>query len=325
MIEQLAQSLVYDVIGVGRGTHVGAALEFFLYDTTKILLLLLLVTHLMGLVNSYFPVERIRSFLSARRLYGVEHTLAALFGAATPFCSCSSIPLFLGMLKGGVPLGVTFSFLITSPLVNEVAVAMFLAAFGWKMTLVYVASGVGLGTVLGMIFGRMRLERYLEPWVIETLAARSLAVSAAGTAPTWSERLRGVSREARTIVRGVVLYVLLGVGAGAAIHGFVPAGFLEEYLRGSRLYSVPLAVLVGVPLYSNAAAIVPVMQTLVAKGVPMGTALAFMMATVGLSFPEGMMLKRAMQPRLLALFFGSVAGSIIMLGYLFNALFAAAA
>lgn len=322
MIESFAHYLVFGLLGVAQNTKMGDAAQFFVYDTIKIFLLLLVITHVMGLVNSYFPVERVRKFLSDHRLFGLEYLLASLFGALTPFCSCSSIPLFLGFLQGGLPLGVTFAFLITSPLVNEVAVALMIASFGWKVTLIYTGSGIFLGTFLGWVLGRFSLERYLEEWVTKILESNVTSVEAEMRHMTIQDRLREASHEAFDIIKGIALYVLLGVGAGAAIHGYVPQNFFEEYLRGSSLYAVPLAVLVGVPLYSNASAIVPVMQTLVAKGVPMGTALAFMMATVGLSFPEAMMLKRAMRPSLLAIYFGSVTISIIILGYAFNILFA---
>jgi uncharacterized membrane protein YraQ (UPF0718 family) len=318
MIESLATYIVYDLLNLSSGAHLSEALHFFIYDTIKIFLLLAVITHLMGLVNSYFPVERIRDFLSRRNLFGLQYLIASLFGALTPFCSCSSIPLFLGFLQGGLPLGVTFAFLITSPLVNEVAVALFIAAFGWKVTLIYAGSGILLGTILGMILGRFRLERFLEDWVKKFLESNTSAAEAEKRQLTFKERVIESSTEARGIIKGITLYVVIGVGVGAALHGYVPENFFEQYLKSENVWSVPLAVIVGVPLYANASAIVPVMQTLVAKGVPIGTALAFMMAAVGLSFPEAMMLKKAMKPTLLAIFFGSVASAIILLGYVFN-------
>lgn len=321
MIESIASYLVYDLFGLLRGTPLSDSIHFFIYDTIKIFLLLVLITHIMGFVNSYFPVERIRDFLKKRNLFGLEYLLASLFGALTPFCSCSSIPLFLGFLQGGIPLGITFAFLITSPLVNEVAVALFLATFGWKITLIYAGSGILLGTILGFVLGRFGLERYLDDWVKKILESSVSAGEAEKTHMNFSERLKEASTESLGIIRGIAIYVLIGVGAGAALHGYVPANFFETYLRGENLFSVPLAVILAVPLYANATAIVPVMQTLVAKGAPMGSALAFMMATVGLSFPEAMMLKKAMRPTLLGIYFGSVALSIIVLGYSFNLIF----
>ncbi len=318
MIESFATFVVYDLLGLLPESSLSAALHFFIYDTVKIFALLIVITHLMGLVNSYFPVERVRDFLRDRNLFGLQYFIASLFGAVTPFCSCSSIPLFLGFLQGGIPLGITFAFLITSPLVNEVAVALFLATFGWKVTLIYAGSGILLGTFLGIILGRFRLERLLEEWVTKILESNVSSVQAEKRQMNIMDRLKEASAEARDIIKGIALYVFVGIGVGAALHGYVPENFFEQYLRGENIYSVPLAVILAVPLYSNASAIVPVMQTLVAKGVPIGTALAFMMATVGLSFPEAMMLKKAMSPRLLGIYFGSVAFAIILLGYTFN-------
>lgn len=321
MIDRFASYLIFDLLDLAPGESLGDALHFFVYDTIKIFLLLILITHAMGLVNSWFPVERIRDFLKRRNLFGLEYILASMFGAVTPFCSCSSIPLFLGFLQGGIPLGITFAFLITSPLVNEVALALFLATFGWKITLIYALSGIFLGTVLGWILGRFHLERYLDEWVKKILESNVTSVEAEKRRMTLLERFREASMEARGIIRDIALYVILGVGVGAALHGYVPQNFFETYLRGQDLLSVPLAVFFAVPLYANASAVVPIMQTLVAKGVPLGTALAFMMATVGLSFPEAMMLKKAMRPTLLGIYFGSVALSIVLLGYFFNTIF----
>lgn len=276
---------------------------FLFYDTVKIILLLIIIGTAMGIVNAYFPIERLRRFLSHRRLFGLQYLLAALFGAVTPFCSCSSIPLFIGFVKGGIPLGVTFAFLITSPLVNEVAVALLLGSFGVRTTLIYVASGLLLGTVGGFVLGRLRLERHLSPWV------KALQASSDRQAEAWERqhtpfirRLPAILHEALGILRGVIIYVLVGIGVGAAMHGYVPEGFFTRYLSPSNPLAVPLAVLCAVPMYANAAGIVPVIQVFVAKGVPLGTALAFMMAVVGLSLPEATMLKKAMTWRLIAIF-----------------------
>lgn len=321
MIEQLASYLVFDLAGLLPASPLAKSIHFFLYDTIKIFLLLVLITHLMGLVNTYLPVERIRDFLKKRNLHGLEYLLASSFGALTPFCSCSSIPLFLGFLQGGIPLGITFAFLITSPLVNEVALALFLATFGWKITLLYAVSGIFLGTGLGIVLGKFGLERFLEDWVRNLLESSPAPLEMEKRRATLLDRFKEASSEARGIIKGIAIYILVGVGAGAALHGYVPENFFQTYLHGESLLSVPIAVILAVPLYANASAIVPVMQTLVVKGVPMGTALAFMMATVGLSFPEAMMLKKAMKPTLLGIYFGSVALSIIVLGYFFNIIF----
>jgi hypothetical protein len=301
---------------VSESSHWGQSLHFFVYETLKIGLLLGLVTHLMGLINSYLPVERVREWIASGRLRGSEHLVASGFGAVTPFCSCSSIPLFIGFLQGGIPLGVTLSFLITSPLVNEVALALFIGLFGWQVTLLYAASGIVLGTVLGWALGRMGLGRFVEDWVWE-IAENRAEETEADARSLW-ERLPSVSREAMGIVTGIAPYVLAGLAVGAGIHGFVPTGFFEQYLSGGNPWAVPLSVTLAVPMYANASGIIPVVQSLVAKGIPLGTAMAFMMAVVGLSLPEAMMLKKAMQTRLLATFFGTVGVSIVALGYLFN-------
>ncbi|MGL4851463.1 MAG: permease [Phocaeicola sp.] len=319
MIQQFADWLVYDLFGLDAASHLGAAVNFFFYDSIKILLLLFLISTLMGVVNAYFPIERLRNFLTTRKLYGFQYLLAALFGAVTPFCTCSSIPLFIGFVKGGIPLGVTLAFLITSPLVNEVAVAMFLGAFGVKATLVYTISGILLGTVGGFILQRFKLERYLSPWV------KQIQVESEAETARWEsehipfiKRLPTIIKDAWGIVRGVLLYVVIGIGIGAAMHGFVPEGFFEAYLSADKWYGVPLAVLLAVPMYANAAGVVPIIQVFVAKGVPLGTAIAFMMAVIGLSLPEAMLLKKVMTWRLIGIFFGMVALFIILSGYLFN-------
>lgn len=318
-LQQLADWLIYGLFGIGAETHLGAALNFFVYDTLKILLLLFLITFLMGIVNAYFPVERLRNFLGRNKLYGGEYLLASTFGAVTPFCSCSSVPLFIGFLRGGIPLGVTFSFLITSPLVNEVALAMFLGMFGWKTTLIYATSGILLGTVGGWVLGKMNLQNYLTDWVKQLWEnAQQETEALEADAQSFVQRLPGIARGAWDIVKSVVLYVIIGIGIGAAMHGYVPENFFTEYLSGGQWWTVPLAVIIAVPLYANAAGILPVIQVLVAKGVPLGTAIAFMMGTVGLSLPEATLLKKVMTMKLIAIFFGTVAAFIILSGYLFN-------
>ena len=318
MWESFADWFVYGMLGL-EASRWGAVLHFFVYETLKIGFLLLVVTHLMGLVNAYFPVERVRGLIASGRLRGAEHLVAASFGAATPFCSCSSIPLFIGFLQGGIPLGVTFSFLITSPLVNEVALALFLGMFGWKVTLVYAASGILLGTVLGWLLGRLGLERHVEDWVWQIAQQR---VDAAGAVrPKLREKGPAISREALGIMKRIGPYVLAGIGVGAFIHGFVPTGFFEQYISETNPLAVPLSVLLAVPMYASASGVIPVVQALVAKGIPLGTAMAFMMAVVGLSLPEAMMLKKVMRVRLLGTFFGAVALSIVVLGYTFNVIF----
>lgn len=319
MIQQFADWLVYGVMGLDASSHLGVAVNFFFYDSIKIIILLFLISMLMGIVNAYFPIERLRNYLVTHRLYGLQYLLASLFGAITPFCSCSSIPLFIGFVKGGIPLGVTFAFLITSPLVNEVAVAMFLGSFGVRTTIVYVVSGIVLGMLGGMVLGRMNLDRYLSGW-IRDIQRQSEAQADAWEAEKTSffDRLPSIVRGSWDIVRGVLVYVLVGIGIGAAMHGFVPDGFFERYLAAGNWWSVPLAVILAVPMYANAAGIVPVIEVFVAKGVPLGTAIAFMMSVVGLSLPEATLLKKVMTWRLIGIFFGVVTVFIIISGYLFH-------
>ena len=322
MIQNFADWLVFSIIGLDNETAFGSAVNFFVYDSIKILLLLFLISALMGIVNAYFPVERLRNYLSSHRLYGLQYLLASLFGAITPFCSCSSIPLFIGFVKGGIPLGVTLSFLITSPLVNEVAVAMFLGSFGIKATLVYVISGILLGCVGGFVLGRMHLEPYLSDWVKQVqLQSEKQTAEWEQERTSFMQRLPIVIRDSWRIVRGVLLYIFIGIGIGAFMHGFVPEGFFEQYMSRDNWYAVPLSVMLAVPMYANAAGIVPVIEVFVAKGIPLGTAIAFMMAVVGLSLPEATMLKKVMTWRLIAVFFITVMLFIILSGYLFNFLF----
>ena len=319
MIQQMADWLTYDQLGLDAASHLGSALNFFIYDTVKIILLLFAISSLMGVVNAYFPIERLRNYLMTHKLYGMQYLLASIFGAITPFCSCSSIPLFIGFVKGGIPLGVTFAFLITSPLVNEVAVAMFLGSFGLKVTVVYVVSGILLGMVGGILLGQMRLEPLLSDWVkqIQTQSTKQIEVWDSEHV-SFTRRLPVILREAWSIVQSVLIYVIIGIGIGAMMHGYVPAGFFEHYMARDNWFAVPLAVAFAVPMYANAAGIVPIIEVFVAKGIPLGTAIAFMMAIVGLSLPEATLLKKVMTWRLIGIFFGTITLFIILLGYLFN-------
>lgn len=319
MLQQFADWLIFGIFGLDAESHLGVALNFFVYDTTKILILLFLISGLMGIVNAYLPIEKLRHFLTTKKLYGLQYFFASLFGAITPFCSCSSIPLFIGFVKGGIPLGVTFAYLITSPLVNEVAIAMFLGLFGLKTTLVYAGSGILLGMVGGFILGKFNLEKHLSDWVKQIQANSEKESEEWESEQTpFIKRLPAIIDEAWGIVRGVLLYVIIGIAIGAAMHGYVPENFFAEYLAADRWYAVPLAVILAVPMYANAAGIVPVIQVFVAKGVPLGTAIAFMMAVVGLSLPEATLLKKVMNMKLIGIFFGTITVFIIALGYLFN-------
>ena len=318
-LPELVDVFTYDFMKLNPESHFGEAVNFFFYDTIKIVILLFLISSLMGVVNAYFPVERLRIYLTTKKLYGLEYLFASFFGAVTPFCSCSSIPLFIGFVNGGIPLGVTFSFLITSPLVNEVAVAMFLGLFGVEATLIYAVSGILMGTIGGFLLGTLKLERYLSDWV-QQIQSNSQHVSKQWKSEKtpFIERLPGIIKEGWDIVRKVLLYVIIGIAIGAAMHGFVPENFFTEYLSADKWYAVPMAVLLAVPMYANAAGIVPVIQVFVAKGVSLGTAIAFMMAVVGLSLPEATLLKKVMKWKLIGIFFGTISAFIILLGFLFN-------
>ncbi len=318
-IQQIADWLIYSVFSIGAETHLGIALNFFVYDTLKILLLLFVIVFFMGIINTYFPIEKLKNYLHKNKLYGLEYFFASIFGAITPFCSCSSVPLFIGFVQGGIPLGVTFAFLITSPLVNEVAIAMFLGMFGLKATLVYVGSGILLGTIGGWVLGKFNLEPLLSDWV-KQIMAKSQASSDEYEEEklTFKQRLPEITRSAWEIVKGVLIYVIIGIALGAAMHGYVPENFFAQYLGSGAWWTVPLAVILAVPMYANAAGIVPVIQVFVAKGVPIGTAIAFMMATVGLSIPEATLLKKVMTWKLIAIFFSVVTVFIIISGYIFN-------
>ena len=321
-LQNISDWLVYNMIGLSEQSQLGSALNFFIYDTIKILILLFLITFFMGIVNSYFPIERIRNFLSRNKLYGLEYLFASIFGAVTPFCSCSSVPLFIGFVKGGIPLGVTFAFLVTSPLINEVAIALFIGTFGLKVTIIYVISGILLGVTSGMILGKLKLEYLLTDWVKkvwqdserENDKFRAEKLS-------FVKRIPFIINDAWGIIKSVAIYVVIGIAIGAGMHGYIPEGFFEQYIGKDTWYAIPLAVIIGVPMYANAAGIIPVIQVFVAKGIPIGTSISFMMAVVGLSIPEAILLKKVMTGKLIAIFFSVVAVCIIISGYLFNFLF----
>lgn len=317
-IQDFADWLIYNVLQVSEGSKLGDALNFFVYDTLKILLLLFLITSIMGVINSYFPVDKVRNFLSRNKLYGLEYLFASTFGAITPFCSCSSVPLFIGFVKGGIPLGVTFAFLITSPLVNEVAIAMFLGMFGLKATLIYTSSGIVLGMIGGSILGKLNLEKDLTPWVQSVIANSQKEGEFDEEAFSFIQRLPIIFKEAFSIIKGVFWYIVVGIAIGGLMHGFIPTGFFEHYISINNPLAVPLAVIIGVPMYSNAAGVLPIIEVFVQKGIPFGTAVAFMMAVIGLSIPEAMLLKKVMTFKLIAIFFAVVTFCIIVSGYVFN-------
>ena len=314
-LEWISDYITFNLFSLEAGSHLAAALNFFLLDSLKILILLLFITHFMTLMRYYLPVEKLRNFLVSHKFYGLDYFLATIFGAITPFCSCSSIPLFIGFIEAKIPLGVTFSFLITSPLINEVAIALFVGIFGIKITIIYILAGISIGMAGGFVLGKMKLEKYVEDFVWKV---ESKEQNAKNKKLPLIEVLKLVSKEAFGITRKISLYVLAGVGLGAFIHGYVPQGFFGKYLQQAGWWGVPLAVILAVPLYSNASGVIPIMQALVAKGVPLGTALALMMAIVGISLPEALILKKVMKWQLLGIFFGVVSIGIIIIGYLFN-------
>ena len=322
MIQSFADFVIYNLFGLDASNRLGVALNFFLYDSIKIILLLFFISLVMGIINAYFPIEKLRNYLSSHKLYGLDYFLAALFGGITPFCSCSSVPLFIGFVRGGIPLGVTLTFLIASPLVSEIAVAMFLGTFGLKVTLIYIISGTLLSMIGGFILGKMRLEKYLSNWVKDAQIQSNLQSEEWKAENTpFLKRLPTIARESWGIVKGVLIYIVIGIGIGATMHGYVPENFFERFLSAENWWGVPLAVLLAVPMYANAAGIVPIVEVFVAKGIPLGTAIAFMMSIIGLSIPEATMLKKVMTWRLIGIFFGVVSLLIILSGYLFNFFF----
>ncbi|TLU53615.1 MAG: permease [Chlorobium sp.] len=314
-LEALA-ALLLQVSSISRSNPFGEALFFFLYEVPKVLLLLTAVVFVMGVVHTFISAERTRALLSGRRV-GVGNVMAATLGIVTPFCSCSAVPLFIGFLQAGVPLGVTFSFLISAPMINEVALALLFGMFGWKVALLYSAMGLSVAIVAGMVIGKLKMERYLEEWVLK-LQESPVAAEVEGGTMSVSQRIAEGCSHVRDIVGKVWLYIVLGVGLGAGIHGYVPENFMASLMGKSVWWSVPVAVLIGVPMYSNAAGILPVVQALLGKGAALGTVMAFMMSVVALSAPEMIILRKVLKPQLIALFAGVVAIGIMLVGFVFN-------
>jgi uncharacterized membrane protein YraQ (UPF0718 family) len=307
--------VVFDAAGLDPETRLGSAVEFFVYDTTKILLLLTGIIFVVTVLRSFMSVERTRALLGGRR-EGVGNVAAAGLGVATPFCSCSAVPAFIGFVAAGVPLGVTMSFLIASPMVNEVAIVMLFGLFGWQVAALYVVAGLSIAIVAGWAIGRLRLESLVEPFVFETnLRGRPIDLSGG---LIWSDRFAMGRQEVRNIIAKIWPYLLVGIGVGAAIHGWVPEDFFVDVAGPDNPLAVPVATLVGIPLYSNAAGVLPLVEALQAKGLAMGTVLAFMMSVVALSLPELILLRRVLKPRLLAVFVAVVGIGIMTVGSLFN-------
>jgi uncharacterized membrane protein YraQ (UPF0718 family) len=300
-------------MGIRSGSVLGESLNFFFYDTMKIFLLLSVIIFVVAIIRSFFPPERSRKLLGNRREY-VGNFLAASLGIVTPFCSCSAVPMFIGFLESGLPLGVTFSFLISSPTVNEVALVMLWGLFGWEIALLYVATGVTLAFFSGIVIGKLKLESEVEDYVYKMRLGEMAAI-----VPTWRERVESARDYTKDILKRVWLFVLIGIGIGAWIHGYAPVDLVMKYAGPGNPLAVIVAVLIGIPLYSNAAGTIPIIQALVQKGMPMGTALAFMMSIVAISTPEMIILRKVIKPKLIAIFVGIVSVAIVLIGYLFNA------
>ena len=313
-MKQLADYIVFTLLSLQPASRSGEALNFFIYDTVKIFLLLTIIIFVVAILRTSFPPERTKRLLSHKREY-VGNVLAALLGIVTPFCSCSAVPLFIGFVESGVPLGVTFSFLISSPMVNEVALIMLWGLFGWKIALIYISTGLLVAIVAGIVIGKLKMERYVQDYVWEMqVGSGEIKVL------NFREKL-GYAREyTLDLLKKIWPYVVVGVGLGAFIHGYVPADFLAKWAGRDNPFAVPVAVALGVPLYSNAAGVIPIVHALMEKGMAMGTVLAFMMAVTALSLPEAIILKNVLKPRLLVTFFGIVATAIVIVGYLFNAI-----
>ncbi|OFZ22564.1 MAG: hypothetical protein A2X94_03655 [Bdellovibrionales bacterium GWB1_55_8] len=310
----LSKWLTYDLLSISEGSHFGSAVEFFIFEVPKVLMLLVAVVFAVGIIRSFFTPERTRKLLSGKK-EAVGNVLAALLGTVTPFCSCSAVPLFIGFVTAGVPLGVTFSFLVSAPMVNEVALVLLFGLFGWKVALLYFTTGLLIAIISGWVIGRMKLERHVEEWVYQAIAGEAEITSL-----SWPERVAQGTAAVRDIVGKVWPYVAAGIAVGAGIHGYVPENFMASIMGKGAWWSVPLAVAIGVPMYSNAAGIIPVVQALLAKGAALGTVLAFMMSVIALSLPEIVILRKVLKPRLIATFVGVVATGILLVGYLFNML-----
>lgn len=314
-IQWFANWLTYSVFGLSQENILGGAVNFFIYDVIKIFILLCTIIFGFAVIRSFLPPEKIKKVLSTKyEIFG--NVLASLIGIVTPFCSCSAVPLFIGFVESGVPLGVTLSYLIAAPMINEVAAVLLLGLFGWKIAAIYIVSGVVISIVVGFILGRMKLEHLVQDYVWKIKVKNKLEAEKR----TWKKRMKIAYDDTAGIVKQVFPWVIIGVGIGAFIHGYAPENLLTNIAGKGNWFAVPIAVLIGVPLYSNAAGILPVVQSLIAKGLPLGTSLAFMMAVTALSLPEMMILRKVMKPKLLALYFGIVTLGIIFTGYLFNAI-----
>ena len=313
-LQQFANLITYDLLQLNPETHLAQSINFFLFEVPKVMLLLVLIIFIIGIIRSYFSAEKTRKALEGKSLF-TGNVMAAFLGIVTPFCSCSAIPLFLGFIEAGIPLGVTFSFLIAAPIVNEVALVLLIGLFGWKVALIYVATGLIIAILSGFIIEKLQLQRYVAEWVYQV---KSSPTEAEDSNQTFEKRLLIGWDSVSEIVGKIWIYILVGIAIGAGAHGFVPDNFLSTLLGDQNWYSVPLAILVGIPLYSNAAGIIPIVSVLIEKGVSLGTALAFMMSVIGLSLPEVIILKKVLRWQLISVFVGIVALGIILVGFTFN-------
>jgi hypothetical protein len=316
-LESITNFLVYTVIGLTKGTHLTEAIWFFTFEVPKVLLLLILIVFGVGIIRSYFSPEKTRKILGGKKLFA-GNVSASLLGIVTPFCSCSAIPLFLGFVESGVPLGVTFSFLIAAPMINEVALVLLFGLFGWKTALLYLSTGLIIAMFSGYVIGRLKLERYVEDWVYKIKAGH---LQMEEVKPNFLDRVTAGVDAVKEIVGKVWIYIVIGIAVGAGIHGYVPENFMAGLMGKSAWWSVPIAVMLGVPMYSNAAGIIPIVQALLEKGASLGTVLAFMMSVIGLSLPETIILKKVLKLQLIFVFVGVVAVGIIIVGYLFNLIY----
>jgi len=316
-LDSLTDFIVYSLAGLEKNTHLTNAIWFFIYEVPKVLLLLTLIVFVVGIVRSYFSPERTRKMLGEKKLF-TGNVMASLLGIVTPFCSCSAIPLFLGFVESGVPLGVTFSFLIAAPMINEVALVLLFGLFGWKTALLYMSTGLLIAMLSGYVIGRLKLEKYVEPWVYQVKAGQ---LEMAEEKVFFADRINAGIDAVKEIVAKVWIYIVIGIAVGASIHGYVPENFMAGLMGKSAWWSVPIAVIIGVPMYSNAAGIIPIVQALLEKGASLGTVLAFMMSVIGLSLPETIILKKVLKLQLIGIFVGVVATGIIIVGYLFNFIF----
>jgi len=319
-IQLLADVITYQFLGLVPQSYWGDAINFFMYDIIKIGLLLLVINYAMAIIRFYFPMEKVRDILTNRRWYGLDYLLAALLGMVTPFCSCSSIPLFIGFVGAGIPLGVTFAFLISSPLINESSLYLFPALFGWKVTVLYNLIGMSVAILGGLLIQKLKLEKYVRPELLKFTSRQVNAIENNSQQLSIPEKLKFFWKDGFGITKTVFPYVVLGVGIGALIHGFVPASLVEQNLASDSWWSVPLATLLGAPLYANSVSVIPIMEALIGKGVPLGTALAFMTSIVTISVPELLILKKVMRWELLAWFFGITLIGIILMGSILNTL-----